>query len=67
MVGDTGPDLSYYKYLEEEQIAFDNSIEKEDNEDFGYERRKDSMFPYLNYLSGESESEIKPEPTDQLD
>ena len=64
--GDKGSDISYYKYLEEEQIAFENSIKKDDIEDFGYEKRKDSMFPYLNYLSGESESEIKPEPSEDL-
>ncbi|MDO5570507.1 MAG: hypothetical protein Q4F97_03455 [Bacteroidales bacterium] len=54
--------LSYGRYLEEEEIAFKKNIEKEDIMTFGFENKKDSMFPYLNYLSGETDNEFKPEP-----
>ena len=58
-------DISYTGYLEEEEIAFEKNVKLIDGLEFGVNKKKDSMFPYLNYLSGESYDEFRPEPTEQ--
>ena len=37
-----------------------------DNIEFGVDKKKDSIFPYLNYLSGELSDELKPKPKDDI-
>lgn len=56
--------LPYAKYLEQEQSVFEKMIDEENNAEFGADRKKDSMFPFFNYLSGEVEDELKPKPSD---
>lgn len=63
--GEKGKNISYYQYLEAEQKLFEENLKEELNEEFGANKKKDSMFPYFNYLSGESENEIRPEPLDE--
>ena len=58
-------DISYTGYLEEEEIAFEKNVKLIDGLEFGVNKKKDSTFPYLNYLSGESYDEFRPEPTEQ--
>ena len=62
--GEKGRNISYYKYLEEEQKLFEENVKTEIEDEYGLNKIKDSMFPYLNYLSGESENEVRPEPFD---
>ncbi|MGL4292333.1 MAG: hypothetical protein ACRCSQ_01935 [Bacteroidales bacterium] len=64
VLGQSASNLSYAKYLEEEQAVFEKMIAEEINEEFGMDKKKDSMFPFFNYLSGEKEDELKPMPTD---
>lgn len=59
--------LSYAKYLEDEQAAFEKAILQENKDDFGADHKKDSMFPFFNYLSGEVEDELKPMPSEFCD
>lgn len=67
LLGNYAHNLRYARYLEEEQAAFEKRISEEDQEEFGADKKRDSMFPFFNYLSGEVESEFKPEPTDPTD
>lgn len=67
LFGDNAQYISYSKYLEDEQAAFEKAISQENRDDFGADRKKDSMFPFFNYLSGEVEEELKPMPTDFCD
>lgn len=61
--GEKAKEISYARYLPEEQDVFEQMIREEDYEEFGADRKKDSMFPYFNYLSGEREDEFKPMPS----
>ncbi|MEG1586696.1 MAG: hypothetical protein RR346_07465 [Bacteroidales bacterium] len=63
LFGKTASHMSYSKYLEDEQVAFEKAIEEENKDEFGADRKKDSMFPFFNYLSGEVEDELKAMPT----
>ncbi len=59
-------DISYSKYLEKEVESFEKRITAMDNIEFGVDKKKDSIFPYLNYLSGELSDELKPKPKDDI-
>lgn len=61
--GPSARHLPYAKYLEDEQSAFEKMISKENSQDFGADHKKDSMFPFFNYLSGEVDDEFKPMPS----
>ncbi|MEG1615667.1 MAG: hypothetical protein RR202_00665 [Bacteroidales bacterium] len=61
--GKYAKNISYSKYLEDEQAAFEKMISEENKEEFGVDKKTDSMFPYFNYLSGEFDSEFKPKPS----
>ena len=63
LFGKSAEDISYAKYLEDEQAAFEKMIVEENKDEFGADRKKDSMFPFFNYLSGEVEDELKPMPS----
>ncbi|MEG0947875.1 MAG: hypothetical protein RR212_06935 [Bacteroidales bacterium] len=64
LFGQSVQSLSYSKYLEDEQAAFEKAILQENKDDFGADHKKDSMFPFFNYLSGEVEDELKPMPSE---
>ena len=54
--------ISYAKYLPAEEKAFETAIARENAAEFGSERKKDSLFPFFNYLSGESGDDLRPRP-----
>lgn len=59
--------ITYAKYLEDEQAAFNKSIEENIELEFGTEKKRDSLFPSLNFLSGEQKNELKPMPSNFCD
>jgi hypothetical protein len=62
LFGPLAAHLPYAKYLKEEEAEFEKAIARTNAAEYGAEKKKDSVFPFFNYLSGESEGELRPKP-----
>lgn len=54
--------LSYAKYLDREQELFEQILSEEESSEFGADKKHDSVFPFINVLTGEAETDFKPAP-----